>query len=298
MQIPWSGDRCIVCLDKGPMTIEHIIPKCIGGKLWSQFLCQACNSFIGRAVEAEVRSDPSVRIAVRNLESRIPKLAKEIAENQGYVACGPGGKSRGRLRDGEFRVTSYQAADGSLIQPTPEARKSMKAMLTKSGMKPAFVGVALEGFDRAPENERVRVAQGLEATKWTIEAVELDLSGSPLMNTLVPVKVAFEFLACHLGESIYDEAPQLNELRAILLGGKDGNEAFRVERLSASRYEPFHGVCFEGNAPHARFQVRLFGWLTFRVHLLRVDAECDQYAYTHDLATGTEHLSRIGPLAA
>ena len=170
-------------------------------------------------------------------------------------------------------------------------------MLTKSGAEATFVGAALEKFDRAKANERVQLSHGLEVTKWTIDAVELDLSGNPLMNTLLPLKVAFEFLACHIGPAIYDDAPQLRDLRDVLLGATDDNSAFRVERLSATRYEPFHGVCFEGNDPHARFQVRLFGWLTFRVHFLRLVAECDQYAYTHNLATGTEHLTKVNSTA-
>jgi hypothetical protein len=38
-----------------------------------------------------------------------------------------------------------------------------------------------------------------------------------------------------------------------------------VERLEAKEYAPFHGVCFEGNDPYTKIQVRLFGKLSYRV---------------------------------
>ena len=52
--------------------------------------------------------------------------------------------------------------------------------------------------------------------KWSIEKIDLDFSDSRLMSPLVPLKIAFEFLACHLGTAIYDEAHQLQELRTAL----------------------------------------------------------------------------------
>jgi hypothetical protein len=112
------------------------------------------------------------------------------------------------------------------------------------------------------------------------------------MTPLVPFKIAFEFLACHLGASVYNADPQLLDLRKAPRSTIDVDPSFQVERLAASRYEPFHGV-FEGNAPHARFQVRLFGSLAFRVHFLQLAVECDRYAYTHYLSTGKEYLCRI-----
>jgi hypothetical protein len=293
VRIPWSSDKCILCHKRDALTVEHIIPECLGGKLTSQFLCWGCNSNLGHALEAEARSDPSVRLAVHNLQSGIPELAKKLTENQNCLACGPGGKAPGRLRKGEFKVKSRTAPDGSLIQPTHEARKSIRAILTKSGVEPALVDAAVDTFDQAPENKRVQVWHGLEVVKWGVERVELDLSGSQVMTPLVPFKIAFEFLACHLGASVYDADPQLLDLRQALRSTTDVNPSFRVERLAASRYELFHGVCFEGNAPHARLQVRLFGWLAFRVHFLRLAVECDRYAYTHYLSTGKEYLCRI-----
>jgi hypothetical protein len=126
--------------------------------------------------------------------------------------------------------------------------------------------------------------------KWSIEKIDLDFSDSRLMSPLVPLKIAFEFLACHLGTAIYDEAHQLQELRTALCEMVEDDPCFEVERLHATEYKPFHGVCFEGNAPYARVLIRLFGWLGFRVHFRRLAVGEPTFVYTQSLATGSEDL--------
>ena len=53
--------------------------------------------------------------------------------------------------------------------------------------------------------------------------------------------------------------------------------------LTAKEAAPFHGIAFEGNAPHATFQIRLFGKPAYRVHLNRLAVQHKPIAYTHDL---------------
>jgi len=295
VRIPWKNDGCILCHKRDALTVEHIIPESLGGKLTSRFLCQECNSKLGHALEAKVRSDPSIRLAVQNLQSEIPELAEKLTETQTYMACGPGGRVPGRMHKGKFKVTPRMASDGSLIQPTDEARKSIRGILSKAGIETSLVDAALDTFDQAPQNERVQLWHGLDVVKWGVETIGVDLSGSRVMTPLVPLKIAFEFLACHLGASVYHADTQLIYLRQALHNLMEEDPGFRVERLAASRYEPFHGICFEGNAPHARFLIRLFGWLAFRVHFPELAVECDRYSYTHDLTTGKEYLHRINP---
>jgi hypothetical protein len=67
--------------------------------------------------------------------------------------------------------------------------------------------------------------------------------------------------------------------------------AIRVERLTSNQYEPFHGVCFEGNDPYAKVQIRLFGWLAFRVHFLHLAIGGERFVYTHRLDSMNEDVS-------
>ena len=113
------------------------------------------------------------------------------------------------------------------------------------------------------------------------------------MNPLVPLKIAYEFVACHLGASICVSEPQLEEIRNALLTQKPDNKCFQIDRLNAKEYKPFHGVALERNEQYAQVQVRLFGWLAFRVHFKKLRVHAPRCAYTHRLDTNVEDLRII-----
>lgn len=217
-------------------------------------------------------------------------MAVKLTERQAYVAQSLGGKVHGHIRDGEFRIRSRRNEDGSRFQPTKDARKSIERILHKSGLEAGPLAEALQKFDESPDNEHVEVVPGLEVVKWSVEKIAIDLSDSRPMSSLVPLKIAFEFLACHLGAAIYDNAAQLLEIRQVLRGEVEGASCFRVDRLTAPEYKPFHGICFEGNKPHAHVLIRLFGRIAFRVHLLRLSVGGPRFIYTHYLDTKRENV--------
>ncbi len=291
--IPWKGDRCIGCLKKCQLTEEHLIPDALGGRLTVKFLCQNCNSLLGSRVEAAVRSDPTFRLLIPKLSNQIPAVAKALSEGQPHVAHSPGGKAKGRIKDGKFQVKSTKEADGSLIQPTPTARRAIDNILRREGYEAPIRARALQIFDEAPDNIRVAVAPGHEIVKWGITKLEPEVGG-PLINPVVPLKIAFEFLACHLGTAIYEQTSPLDEIRSILAGADLSPKLVSVERLYAEDAKPFHGLIFEGNDPHAKVQIRLFGQLAFRVHLLRLAVGGPRFRYTHDLTTNEEEVVQFG----
>lgn len=112
------------------------------------------------------------------------------------------------------------------------------------------------------------------------------------MDPLAPLKMAYEFMACHVGGAIYGDA--WDQIRQALRQETAQAGIFEVERLTSEKYEPFHGLCFEGNEPHARVQIRLFGWLVFRVHFLLCRVSGARFIYTHDLEAGREYLNTLG----
>ncbi|MFV8834745.1 HNH endonuclease [Aquisalimonas sp. APHAB1-3] len=293
MHVHWTGDRCVICLGSAQLTKEHIIPASLGGRLTCDFLCKSCNSDVGAYVEAKAKHDPSVRLAVAQLQAQIPQLAAQLMEGQEFISHGPGGKSSGRVKSGEFRARPRKEPDGSLIQPTSEGRKSIEKLFGKSGMNQSPIEDALRRFDEAPDNQKVDLGSNLEAVKWSVDRIQPDLSQSVLLSPLVPLKIAYEFLACHLGHAIYDEARHMAELRKVLLERMEEHPCYSVERLSAKEYKPFHGIMFEGNAPHAQVQVRLFGWLAFRVHCKHLAVNGNRFIYTHFLDSGTEDVQTV-----
>lgn len=169
-------------------------------------------------------------------------------------------------------------------------------MLQKAGYGDAPLQSAMRAFDEAPADKRVGIAPGLEVVKWSIQKLEIDLSKSRLMNPLIPAKTAYEFLALLAGSAICEGYPQLAEIRQCIREKALDPKAIAVERLSSDKYEPFHGICFEGNDPYAKVQIRLFGWLAFRVHFLHLAIGTPRLVYTHRLDTGEEYVRTInGP---
>ena len=290
MEVPWQGEKCIVCLASSEFSEEHVIPEMLGGRLTCRLLCVACNSKLGHEIESCAKADPTVRLLAAKLAERIPRLASRVAEGQDYVSSGPGGRSRGRIKDGEFVVRSAKLADGSLVQATPHAAKSIHRMLERANHDPAAIAQALSLFELAPENTRIALSETIEVVKWSIESIQPALDG-PQMDPAVPLKLAYEFLALHLGTAIYQDAPTLVAARVALTGCPIDSAHLLVERLQAPKAKPFHGILFEGNNPHSTVQVRLFGQLAFRVHFKKLSVGGPRFVYTHDLTTDEEHVA-------
>jgi len=292
MQVRWNEDRCILCPKTGPLTIEHIIPEAIGGILTAPFLCKPCNDKLGERVEAAVKGDPSIRLAIEALRSRLPKLAATIAEGQPYIAESPRGKVQGILKKGDFRVRATQEPDGSIIQPTPKGRQYIEKRLRKSGADEVTIQLSLRRFDDAPDNVPIQLNERLSVVKWSIGSLDPVLTG-PFLKDEVLLKIAFEFLACHLCTTIYRDDYPLSEIRKVLSCERAVQDSYRIEHLHAESYQAFHGLAFEGNQPHAIVQIRLFGWLAFRVHFLRIAVEGPRFIYTHQLDQGKDSWDRI-----
>ena len=293
MELPWFDSRCILCLKSSDLSEEHIIPESIGGRLSIRFLCSSCNSILGRTVEKAAKSDPSIRIALENLSHKIPDLYSQLTEKQPFKGKSKAGTVPGYYRNGEFVVKSTKMADGSLIQPTKTARKSIEMILRRQGCTQGQIEEALSKFDLTASNEISEIHSGLEVSKWDLEKTELNFNGTSLMNPLVPLKIAYEFIACHLGASICASGHQLEVVRNALLTQNADNECFQVERLNAKEYKPLHGIVLERNKQYAQVQIRLFGWLAFRVHFKKLRVYAPRFAYTHFLDTNIEDLQII-----
>lgn len=289
-EVPWPHGWCILCLAQGDLTVEHIIPRQIGGRLTARFLCKPCNDQLGHRVEAEVRADPSIRLAAENLQDQIPDLAKAIREGQPYIALGPGGKARGTIKSGKFQIDAATLENGSVVQPTSEARKHLQRVLAKRGLDPDEIQKRLGKFEEAPDNTIVQLDLDLHAIRWGIDEIHPALDGS-FLSSAVLAKVAYEFLACHAGDLVLSESPQVAGLRSAVRGYSE--EAIQIERLTSSKYRPVHGLAMEQCGDHTVVRVCLFGWLVYRVHLLAVALARPYFIYTCELDTGEEYCAEL-----
>lgn len=268
-----------------------MIPQALGGILKSRLLCRQCNSRLGSVVEGYAKQDPTIRLLVSKLARSIPRLASKLSEDQEYVASGPGGVVRGKLREGEFVVTSQKLEDGSLIQPTTFGSKSLQRVLEQAQADEVAIAGVLQAFKAAADNTWVPITETVHAIKWSIDEIRPALDGRSL-DLLVPIKCAYEFLALHLGAAVYQNLPPLVAARSALSGLPVNEEHIHVERLEALEVKPIHGLLFEGNKPHAIVQIRLFGRLAFRVHFRKLSIAGPQLIYTHDLLENKEYVAK------
>ena len=249
---------------------------------------------MGRNLEANAKSDPSVIMSAKIMADKFPALASRIIESHPHIAYSDQGPAGGYFKDGDFRVKSKKLEDGSIVQPTDLGRKTLLKLLKKSGYHEVTARQAVSSFDDTPDNKRVEIAPGLEAVKWRIDRLEIDLSHAELMDPLIPAKTAYEFLACHVGPAVYDDILHLSQIRSVFKNRQMSSDVLLVERLTSNKYEPFHGIFFEGNDPYAKVQIRLFGWLAFRVHFLHLSVGGPRYVYTHRLDSGAEVIDETG----
>ena len=289
MNIPWTDKRCILCLEEASLSAEHLIPDALGGVLTCDFLCKDCNSSLGSSFEAQARKDPDIQVARHKLQGQMSEeLAEKLYEGQPVLIHGSGGQEPGKIRKGEPRVNhrKEKSAPGitSYIQPADTAMKSEKKWMEKEGIHENSIAKILRELGEAPNDRKVHLTPNLEVIKWSQETITLDLSNNETMSPLVPLKIAYEFLAWLVGTAIYNNIQALQELRAVLREGTERNPCFKVERLHAPEYKPFHGICFEGNDPHAQVQIRLFGHLAFRVHFLKLSVGGPRGVYWQSVA--------------
>lgn len=274
MDLTWTDERCILCSltpterrtrcsATATLTEEHLIPAAIGGKLTCHFLCQHCNSTLGR-VEAHLREDSRIRLAIENLKSSLPELWASMSEGQPYLAQGPDGTVGAKLKNGGIRVNSSRLPDGSLIQPLTDAAKTVHTILRRSSATPEEISNAEMRFKELPEGVRVKVANGIEVVKSTPATVYPALNSQGTEPRAL-LKIAYEYLALHLGSKIFHQ--YFDPVRAFLAGGVVPNCCSVQERRVRDRkYQPFHGLAVRNTTSGLVVKIRLFGYLSYPVH--------------------------------
>jgi hypothetical protein len=288
MLIKWIDEICILCKQKKLLTEEHAIPEQVGGILKSNILCKDCNDYLGHSIEASIKNDPSIRLAIEGIKFQAPELFDRMINRLTYIAKNKDGDVKGIFRKNEFNPLSHKKEDGSIIEPTHLAKKHIKRELEKRGESQETIELILHKIDDAPLDERIEIDNTIDIIKWGAKEIQPDLSGDKI-NDLFFLKIAYEFLSLHVGSHIYDQDYDL--IRGLLLGHTDENTDYKVESFRTTKYEAFHGILIEQNHP-ITIQIRLFGWLVYKVIFpkLQLPKEQKRILYHHDLKSGVENV--------
>ena len=288
-------DRCLICLSKSSdgLTREHIIPKALGGRLTAKLLCKDCNSSFGSSFESKAKCDLSIRLAIECLKHDLPLLFDRMEQGQQRIIATDAGQIRGTYRNGETRGFT-RLDDGSLLQPTESATKTLKTIMAKSGASDEQINDALEKFDDAESGRPLNLAPGLTVVKRDSYDNGPALDSAEQLNPLVSLKIAFEFLALICGSAILSNNEALNAMRHGLQEASFSKSGVGLEKLFAKReYDVFHGIFFERGTPSVTLQIRLFGKISYRLNIPKLTIQCDPFIYTHTLKDNEEYLNWV-----
>lgn len=285
LHIQWNRPTCIVCLKDGELTIEHVIPASLGGKLTSRILCKDCNNRFGHGFESDARLAPELRRAAAGMATDLGELAEALEIGARYVAHFEEQQVLQKVRsDGQFGTAKL--ADESLIVPEAEATNRISSILGKRGASEQEVNAAIEKWAGAEAGLILDLGRNVIVRKWANHPATPAYT-EPVMSRLVPLKTAFEF-AVILGVANLKLSPALERIREAL---QQQDEAFAkavVTERRAPKPAPFHGIAFTGNNPAAVLKVRLFGLLAYEVTLPATALSFGSLVYTHRLDTGED----------
>ncbi|MEP3275911.1 MAG: HNH endonuclease [Stappiaceae bacterium] len=290
MEIEWKHPRCIVCLEIGQLTVEHVIPKSLGGILTSRFLCKSCNDRFGAGFEANARLAPELRKAASGLGGNLLNLKEKLETGAYYLSQYGELKSEVKLRkDGQLSVTTLE--DGSRIVPEVDFPGHIATIMQKRGIADHQIDNAISTWEAAPSGVDVDLGEDVCVRKWQ-DHPAMPAYTEPPLSMLVPLKIAYEFVALVVGGAVY--CSSLQHIRDILNNSDEAGAAHMVTYKWARKPDAFHGITFEGNRNVAQFQVRFFGLLAYTVRFPKVAIEHSPIVYTHRLDTGDDWVRETG----
>jgi hypothetical protein len=297
MDLRWTDERCILCTlapaerharcsATAELTQEHLIPAAIGGRLTCDFHCKHCNSTLGQ-IEARLKEDSRIRLAIDNLKDSLPALWMSMSEGQSYLAQGPDGMVDAELKNGEIRVNSSKGVDGSIILPADHSAKAVRTILKRRGATQGEISNAEMKLKELPEGSRRKIADGIEVLKSTPAAVYPALNSRGIEPRAL-LKIAYEYLALHLGRKIFH--PYFDPVRSVFIAGGVVPSCCSVEemRVRERKYQPFHGLGVKKTTSGLVVKIRLFGYLSYLVHFCGLQIAGKSHCYTLHLDSKQE----------
>lgn len=287
--LPWEWKRCIVCLSEptpdNPMSSEHIIPEALGGILTVDFLCKRCNDFFGSNVDYTACSDLAIRQAAFTLPNvpaeRYKEINRRLNQRQKFVLhTTEGNQVDGLAKNGTIQPIPTISKEGNLVQPKKLIDHAVKKRLAKDGKTAKEIADAIGKHGSIPPEQICELTADLDLKTWSV--VKVEFKPGETASPILFLKIAFEYLALHLGRTVYADEPALTEIRDTLLTLNKKN-AF-VEYFQRENKWAVHGMVFHGNNPYAQVQIRLFGSLAYRVNFPHLAVGGPRIAYTLDLA--------------
>lgn len=280
MKIDFDIGKCIYCLKNPADSWEHIIPDSIGGRLQVQVLCSSCNHNLGSELISKVKTDPSIRLAIKKLRNEIPELFEAIEKDQLYNAKGKNDNYiKLRYKNSKLETVAHKKEDGSLVLDTEKGIKNLAQMLRKEGLSIDEIADNIQSFKEFEDNKIFQLSKTVRAVKWTIESISPNLQGSMLDEKVIAL-MAYEFLSLLIGNLIFND--KLDFIRKFIKEGEKSPKLV-IEHLTSKHYSPYHKIYPELLETEIIINIVLFRWLVYKVHLKGFKSSSADFVYLEDL---------------
>ncbi|MGH7799574.1 MAG: HNH endonuclease [Thermodesulfobacteriota bacterium] len=290
MKIDFDFYKCIYCLENDADSWEHIIPESIGGRLEAKILCTDCNNEkLGSKLISKVKTDPSIRLAIRKLKNDIPGLFEAIENNQIYIAKDKNNNViRLRYKNSKLEIISHMKEDGSLVLDSKKGVKNIKQMLKKDRLSEDEIANKIQSFQKLDHNKVIKLSKSVQVTRWSTGPTFPSLQG-PLLDEKIIALIAYEFLSLLLGNLIYDD--ELNFVREFIKEGTK-SEKLVIEHLLSRHHSPYHKIYPELLETEAIINIILFRCLVYKVHIMDFKLSSIDFVYLEDLKNRKTLIAR------
>ena len=302
VSVPWPDDRCILCLNgftedkRQCRTREHVIPVSLGGELLVDFLCKHCNNKFGTVVDSQLREETRLRFRLGVNPAQIPKVFESATNSLEFRGRAGGDWLDLKRRDCKDVPLTSQP-DGSMIVRSDADSgfiQHLNRRLHPEALPQAPI-VRVTPDNRAlplPPFSEVWPKPGRLATSWMDGVEHIEPGAGTALR-----KIAYEFLALHIGAQIYD--PKLHAERQALLTNTPASCRARIVSGMPPRdrdYGAIHGLAVDlDGEDKVEVIVCLFGHCLWRITFPWLQADPSTFhrvAYELQLAV-TPRLSRF-----
>ena len=120
------SNRCFVCKDPRPLTLEHIIPQAIGGRLKAKLYCKVCNDTFGHVLDDEISRQFGWISTLLNIKRRRgvpqPYEVKELSSGTTLVFNGKGLKRKTPI----IKITSIDGSKLDSVDVTARSKRELE----------------------------------------------------------------------------------------------------------------------------------------------------------------------------
>ena len=203
MKWPYEFEKCILCKINPPENWEHIIPESLGGRLQAKLLCVSCNSTLGSELIGNLKQNASIHLIMEDLKNELPSLYAKLMDKVTFVRKSPDGTliRVSRTNKGQ-KVLPSRGIDGSIIQDTKEASKTLENILVKDNLPRDEIEKLKRIFAELEEDAPLVISGGFTFVKRPLTRLQPELNPKVEIDDRLPTLIAFEFLALLIGNQI------------------------------------------------------------------------------------------------